>query len=161
VGTLGVDLLTVAGNKFYAPKGAGALYVRRGITLEPLIHGGGHEKGLRAGTENAAFAVALGQAAELAQRRRTRYDSHVRPLRDRLHRAILSGVPGAVLNGHPDERLPNTLNINFPGIDSTSLQAAVRDRVACSTGCGCHAGKTAPSATLLAIGRDERSATAL
>ena len=159
VGTLGVDLLTIAGNKFYAPKGAGALYVRRGIQLEPLIHGGGHERGFRAGTENAAFAVALGKAAQLAQRRRPMYDSHVRPLRDRLHRAILSGVPDAVLNGHPDERLPNTLNISFPGIDSTKLQAAVRDRVACSTGCGCHAGKTAPSATLLAIGRDEGLAT--
>jgi len=157
---LGVDLLTIAGNKFYAPKGAGALYIRRGIKLEPLIHGGGHEKGLRAGTENAAFAVALGKAAELAQTRQRLYDSEVRPLRDRLHRTILSSVPNALLNGHPDERLPNTLNLSFPGIDSTKLQAAVRDRVACSTGCGCHAGKTAPSATLLALGRDEGLATA-
>jgi cysteine desulfurase len=115
---------------------------------------------LRAGTENAAFAVALGKAAELAQGRRPLYDSQVRPLRDRLHRSIVSGVPNAVLNGHPDKRLPNTLNISFPGIDSTRLQAAVRDRVACSTGCGCHAGKTAPSATLLATGRDEGLATA-
>jgi cysteine desulfurase len=160
VGTLGVDLLTIAGNKFYAPKGAGALYIRRGIKLEPLIHGGGHEKGIRAGTENAAFAVALGKAAELAQQRRPLYDSHVRPLRDRLYLMMVSGVPNVVLNGHPDERLPNTLNIGFPGIDSTKLQAAVRDRVACSTGCGCHAGKTAPSPTLLALGRDEGLATA-
>lgn len=160
VGMLGADLLTIAGNKFYAPKGAGALYVRRGIKLEPLIHGGGHERGLRAGTENAAFAVALGKAAHLAKCRPPLYDTHVRVLRDRLHQAILSGVPDAVLNGHPDERLPNTLNLSFPGIDSTKLQAAVRDRVACSTGCGCHAGKTAPSATLLAIGRDEGLATA-
>jgi cysteine desulfurase len=159
VGMLGADLLTIAGNKFYAPKGAGALYVRRGIKLEPLIHGGGHERGLRAGTENAAFAVALGKAAHLAKCRQPLYDTHVRVLRDRLHQAILSGVPDAVLNGHPDERLPNTLNLSFPGIDSTKLQAAVRDRVACSTGCGCHAGKTAPSATLLAIGRDEGLAT--
>jgi cysteine desulfurase len=114
---------------------------------------------LRAGTENAAFAVALGKAAELAQQRRPLYDSHVRPLRDRLHRIILSGVPNTVLNGHPDERLPNTLNISFPGVDSTKLQAVVRDRVACSTGCGCHAGRTAPSPTLLALGRDEGLAT--
>ena len=160
VGKLGVDLLTIAGNKFYAPKGAGALCIRRGIKLEPLIHGGGHEKGLRAGTENAAFAVALGKAAELAQQRQPIYDSEVRPLRDRLHRAIVSSVPNALLNGHPDERLPNTLNLSFPGIDSTKLQAAVRDRVACSTGCGCHAGKTAPSSTLLALGREEGLATA-
>ena len=160
VGTLDVDLLTIAGNKFYAPKGAGALYIRRGVKLEPLIHGGGHEKGLRAGTENAAFAVALGRAAELARDRRPQYDTHVKPLRDRLHRTILSTVPSALLNGHPDERLPNTLNLSFPGIDSTKVQAVVRDRVACSTGCGCHAGKTAPSPTLLALGRDEGLATA-
>ena len=115
---------------------------------------------MRAGTENAAFAVALGKAAELAQTRQRLYDSEVRPLRDRLHRTILSSVPNALLNGHPDERLPNTLNLSFPGIDSTKLHAAVRDRVACSTGCGCHAGKTAPTATLLAIGRDEGLATA-
>jgi cysteine desulfurase len=157
---LGVDLLTVAGNKFYAPKGAGALYVRRGIELESLIHGGGHERGLRAGTENAAFAVALGRAAELAGERLPLYQSHVRPLRDRLHEVILSGIPDALLNGHPVERLPNTLNVSFPGVDSTELQTRVRERLACSTGCGCHAGKTAPSATLLAIGRHAHLATA-
>jgi cysteine desulfurase len=157
---LGVDLLAIAGNKFYAPKGAGALYVRRGIKLEPLIHGGGHENGFRAGTENAAFAVGLGKTAELAQQRLSLYDSHVRPLRDRLHQRILSGVPNAVLNGHPDKRLPNTLNVSFPGIGSTELQAAVRDRVACSTGCGCHEGEPTPSPTLLAIGREEGLARA-
>jgi cysteine desulfurase len=157
---LGVDLLTVAGNKFYAPKGAGALYVRRGVELESLIHGGGHERGLRAGTENAAFAVALGSAAVLAEERLPLYESQVRPLRDRLYEAIRSGIPDAVLNGHPGERLPNTLNVSFPGVDSTQLQMRVRARVACSTGCGCHAGSTAPSATLLAIGRPVHLATA-
>jgi cysteine desulfurase len=157
---LGVDLLTIAGNKFYAPKGAGALYVRRGVELESLIHGGGHERGFRAGTENAAFAVALGRAAELAGERMPAYAGQVRRLRDRLHQAIRSDISDAILNGHPEERLPNTLNISFPGVDSTELQAVIRDRVACSTGCGCHAGKTAPSATLLAIGRTEALATA-
>jgi cysteine desulfurase len=157
---LGVDLLTIAGNKFYAPKGAGALYVRRGIALESLIHGGGQERGFRAGTENAALAVALGTAADLARERLPFYCTRVRPLRDRLYQAILSGVPDAVLNGHAEERLPNTLNASFPGVDSTDLQTLVRDRVACSTGCGCHAGKTAPSPTLLAIGRNECLATA-
>jgi len=96
----------------------------------------------------------------LAQQRQPLYNSEVRPLRDRLHRTILFSASNALLNGHPDERLPNTLNLSFPGIDSTKLQAAVRDRVACSTGCGCHAGKTAPSPTLLALGRDEGLATA-
>jgi cysteine desulfurase len=88
------------------------------------------------------------------------YAGQVRRLRDRLHKAILSEIPDAVLNGHPEERLPNTLNISFPGVDSTELQGLIRERVACSTGCGCHAGKTAPSATLLAIGRSEALATA-
>lgn len=160
VRNLGVDLLTIAGNKFYAPKGAGALYVRRGIELESLIHGGGHERGLRAGTENAAFAVALGKAAELASDRLSLYAGQVRRLTDRLFEAIRSTVSDAVLNGHPEERLPNTLNVSFPGIDSTELQALIRERVACSTGCGCHAGNTAPSTTLLAIGRSEALATA-
>ena len=102
----------------------------------------------------------LGKAAELARERRPLYDAHLKPLRDRLHRTILSSVPNALLNGHPYERLPNTLNLSFPGIDSTKLQSAVRDRVACSTGCGCHAGKTAPSPTLLALGRNEALGTA-
>jgi len=157
---LGVDLLTIAGPKFYAPKGAGALYVRRGIELESLIHGGGHERGFRAGTENAAFAVALGRAAALAGERLPLYNSQVRPLRDRLYELILSGISNAVLNGHPEKRLPNTLNVSFPGVDSTELQALVSERLACSTGCGCHAGKITPSPTLLALGRDAALATA-
>ena len=162
VRALGVDLLSIAGHKFYAPKGAGALYVRRGIDLEPLIHGGGHERGRRAGTENAAFAVGLGRAARLARERLPTYDSEVRRLRDRLQDTLLSGVPDAVLNGHPVTRLPNTLNVSFAGIDSTDLQCLVRDRVACSTGSGCHDGITVPSAALLAIGRDRAlSAAAL
>jgi cysteine desulfurase len=156
---LGVDLLTIAGPKLYAPKGAGGLYVRRGIKLESLIHGGGHERGFRAGTENAAFAVGLGRAAALAGERVPLYSSQVRPLRDRLYEVILTGVPNAILNGHPEERLPNTLNVSFPGVDSTELQALIRERLACSTGSGCHAGKTTPSPALLAIGRDATLAT--
>ena len=128
--------------------------------LAPLIHGGGHERGFRAGTENAAFAVGLGRAAALAGERLPLYNSQVRPLRDRLYEVILSGVSNAVLNGHPEERLPNTLNVSFPGVNSTELQALVRERLACSTGCGCHAGKTTPSPALLAIGRDAALATA-
>ncbi len=157
---LEVDLLTIAGNKFYAPKGAGALYLRRGVELEPLIHGGGHERGFRAGTENAAFAVALGKAAELAEERLPLYAGQVRRLRDRLHDAILAEIKDAVLNGHPEERLPNTLNMSFPRVDSTVLQTLVRERVACSTGCGCHAGKAVPSPTLMAIGRSDGLAAA-
>jgi cysteine desulfurase len=160
VDELGVDLLTIAGNKFYGPKGAGALYVRRGVQLEPLIHGGAHEHGRRAGTENAAFAVALGQTAEIAADRLELDATQIRPLRDTLHRALAASIPDAGLNGHPNERLPNTLNLSFPGVDSTELLAAIRERVACSTGPGCHAGKSVPSAALLAIGRPHALATA-
>jgi cysteine desulfurase len=88
------------------------------------------------------------------------YNSQVRTLRDRLHEAILTGVPDVVLNGHATERLPNTLNVSFPSVDSTKLQTLVRERLACSTGSGCHDGVTAPSPTLLAIGRDATLATA-
>jgi cysteine desulfurase len=157
---LGVDLLTVAGHKLYAPKGVGALVVRRGVTLEPLIHGAGHEGGRRAGTENVPYLVGLGCAAELAARRLPEYQARVGALRDALHRAILARVPGAVLNGHPTERLPNTLSLGFPGLDAAALLAAIRAQVACSTGSACHAGHAAPSPVLLAMGREPALAAA-
>jgi cysteine desulfurase len=160
LGDLGADLLTVAGHKFAAPKGVGALIVRRGVPLEPLIHGAGHEGGRRAGTENVPSLVGLGAAAALAERRLPRYQERVRVLRDRLQRGIVERVPSAVLNGHPVERLPNTLNLSFPGLNAAILLAQVRDRVACSTGSACHAGQSEPSSVLLAMGRDEELAAA-
>jgi len=157
---LGVDLLTVAGHKFYAPKGIGALVVRQGVSLEPLVHGAGHEGGRRAGTENVPYVAGLGRAAELASERLPEYQERVRALRDRLHRSILERVPAAVLNGHPVERLPNTLNLSFPGVNAAALLASIRDQVACSTGSACHAGHAAPSEVLLAMGRDTALASA-
>jgi cysteine desulfurase len=157
---LGVDLLTVVGHKFYAPKGVGALIVRQGIALEPLIHGAGHEGGRRAGTENVPYVVGLGRAAELARERLPEYQERIRALRDALHHLVLQRVPTAVLNGHPVERLPNTLNLSFPGVNAAALLAAIRDRVACSTGSACHAGQAAPSDVLLAMGRDAGLASA-
>jgi len=157
---LGVDLLTVAGHKFYAPQGVGALIVRQGVPLEPLIHGAGHEGGRRAGTENIPYVVGLGCAAGLAMERLPEYSERVRALRDTLHRRILERVPTAVLNGHPVERLPNTLNLSFPGVNAAALLAAIRDQVACSTGSACHAGHAAPSQVLLAMGRDAGLAAA-
>jgi len=157
---LGVDLLTVAGHKFYAPKGVGALIVRQGIALEPFIHGAGHEGGRRAGTENVPYVVGLGRAAELARERLPEYQERIRVLRDALHRLLLERVPTAVLNGHPVERLPNTLNLSFPGVNAAALLAAIRDQVACSTGSACHAGHAAPSPVLLAMGRDTVLASA-
>jgi cysteine desulfurase len=150
---LGVDLLTVAGHKLYAPKGVGALIVRRGIALEPHICGAGHEHGLRAGTENVPYIVGLGRAAELVGARLDSYQDRTRRLRDLLHHDILDIVPDALLNGHPTERLPNTLNLSFPGVNAASLLARIRDEVACSTGSACHAGHAEPSSVLLAMGR--------
>jgi cysteine desulfurase len=159
---LGVDLLTVVGHKFYAPSGIGALIVREGVPLEPLIHGAGHEGGRRAGTENIPYVVALGRAAALAMERVPEYAERIRALRDTLHRRILEHVPTAILNGHAVERLPNTLNLSFPGVNAAALLAAIRNQVACSTGSACHAGHAAPSQVLLAMGRDaELAATAL
>src|SRR5215216_2272422 len=160
VENLGLDLLTVVGHKFGAPKGIGALYVRQGVLLEPLIHGAGHEDGRRAGTENVPAIVALGAAAAQAHVRIPTYQDHVQPLRDRLQSILQSRLPAAVVNGHPVARLPNTLNISFPGVNAAALLAAIRADVACSTGSACHAGHAEPSAVLLAMGRDATLAAA-
>jgi cysteine desulfurase len=155
---LGVDLLTVVGHKMYAPKGIGALYVRPGTRLDPVIHGAGHEHGLRAGTENVPYIAGLGAAATLAARRlATGAHLDVQRLRDRLHAALESAVPGLALNGHPERRLPNTLNVSFPGVDGEELLART-PAIAAATGSACHAGRTEPSAVLLAMGLDERRA---
>lgn len=150
VDALGVDLLTIAGHKLYAPKGVGALYVRRGTALEPLIHGAGHEHGLRAGTESALLAVGLGIASELA--RNLAPMARVRALRDRFWRDLQQRLGDrVVLNGHPLYRLPNTLNVSFIGqVGSEILQRL--DGVAASTGSACHAGRVELSPVLKAMG---------
>jgi len=151
VDELQVDLLAVAGHKLYAPKGVGALYIRRGLHVEPLIHGAGHEGGRRAGTENVAGIVGLGEASRLAGENLEEAAARLRDLRDRLHQGLTTHVEGVHLNGHPTERLPNTLNVSFAGVDSSALLAALPE-VAASTGSACHAGLTEPSAVLLAMG---------
>ncbi|MBE3558199.1 MAG: cysteine desulfurase [Ktedonobacteraceae bacterium] len=152
VAALGVDLLTVAGHKLYAPKGIGALYVRQGIQLEPLIYGGGQEAGRRAGTENIALMVALGTAAALAREQLAESQRRIRRLRDLLHRRLEELLPGKVsLNGHVAERLPNTLNVSIAGITGEEV-LAVTPAIAASTGSACHEGSTEPSAVLLAMG---------
>jgi cysteine desulfurase len=160
VDELGVDLLTVTGHKFYAPKGIGALYVRPGTALDSLIHGAGHEHGLRAGTENVPYIVALGAACALAGRRLRAGAPHdLRRMRDRLHANLRSAVPGVVLNGHPEDRLPNTLNVSFPGCDGETLLAGAPS-VAAATGSACHSGRTEPSQVLTAMGLDAQRALA-
>ncbi len=152
VGELGVDLLTVAGHKLHAPKGIGALYVRRGVTLEPVIHGAGHEGGRRAGTENVPWIVGLGVACALASAEGLdAYATRVRSLRDRLHRLLAAGIPGLVLNGHPEHRLPNTLNVSVPGLSGRRILDACPE-VAASTGSACHEGEDRVSGVLGAMG---------
>jgi len=150
VQALGVDLLSLAGHKFYAPKGIGALYIRHGIELHPLIHGAGHEGGRRAGTESALLTAALGQAAVLA--RDLAPLEEVRALRDRLWASLRqTWGDGVVLNGHPDHRLPNTLNVSFVGRVGADILAAM-PQVAASTGSACHAGRVDLSPVLAAMG---------
>jgi cysteine desulfurase len=151
VNALGADLLTLAGHKFYAPKGVGALYVRTGVVIEPIQYGAGHEHGLRPGTENVPHIVALGEAARLARTALAQDAARMTALRDRLHRLLAAAIPAVQLNGHPTERLPNTLNLSFPAVAGWQLLAAA-SAVAASTGSACHAGDHAVSGVLAAMG---------
>jgi cysteine desulfurase len=150
VDALGVDMLTIAGHKLQAPKGVGALYLRRGVALEPLIHGAGHEGGRRAGTESALLTAALGQAAVLA--RNLAPMERVKNLRDRFWALLQERFGnGIALNGHPVDRLPNTLNVSFSGRVGADILAGL-DGVAASTGSACHAGGVELSPVLQAMG---------
>ncbi|MEU2034490.1 cysteine desulfurase family protein [Nocardia amamiensis] len=150
---LDVDLLTVVGHKMYAPKGIGALYVRDGVELEPVIYGGGQEHGLRAGTENVALAAAFGTAATLAaDDLATGAPARLALLRDELHQRLAAALPGRVhLNGPTHQRLPNTLNISIDDTRGHEILAATPD-IAASTGSACHSGTHTPSPVLQAMG---------
>ncbi len=150
VNQLGVDLLSIAGHKLYAPKGIGALYVRTGTPIEPFTRGAGHERGLRPGTENVASIVGLGRAAELAVHELKAKAARLTDLRDRLHGKLKSQIPGLELNGHPDERLPNTLSVRFPRVKGAEL--LTRSDIAASTGAACHKGEDKASAVILKMG---------
>jgi cysteine desulfurase len=160
VDALGVDLLTLVGHKMYAPKGVAALWSRPGLPLEPIIYGGGQEHGLRAGTENVAYAVALGAAADIARTALAAEQLRLTTLRDQLHQALNIALPGRVhLNGHPVRRLPNTLNISISGTLGNGLLDTVAD-LAASTGSACRSGTTEPSPVLTAMGLDRDRALA-
>ena len=147
---LGVDLLSVAGHKLYAPKGIGALYIKKGTQIEPLMHGAGHEQGRRAGTENVLLAVALGTACSLAQRWTGM--PKVQALRDLFWDNLQEIFGDSIsLNGHPIERLPNTVNVNFIGRTGTDILARLPE-VAASTGAACHSGSVTLSPVLAAMG---------
>ena len=151
VDDLGVDLLTVAGHKLYAPKGVGALYVRSGVKINSYLHGAGHEAGRRAGTENVPYIVALGKAVELAGERLLTEVPRIRLLRDHFHSRLNELLDGVLLNGHPTERLPNTLNVSFTGVIGAELLEQTPE-LAASTGSACHDGCGELSGVLKAMG---------
>jgi cysteine desulfurase len=150
VKALGVDLLTVAGHKLYAPKGIGALYVRHGVTLEKLVHGADHEQNMRAGTENVLEIVGLGEACEVAKKGMAGNMAHVQKLRDRLYNGLIERFPAIKLNGHPERRLPNTLSVSFPNIEANLLLDEL-EGVAASAGAACHSDSIDISPTLSAM----------
>lgn len=151
VNELRVDLLTVAGHKLYAPKGIGALYVRSGVKIDRYLHGAGHESGRRAGTENVPYMAALGKASELAGERLEGEGRRLRELRDRFHKLLEERAGEVLLNGHPTERLPNTLNVSFAGVVGAELLSRTPE-IAASTGSACHDGKGELSGVLKAMG---------
>jgi cysteine desulfurase len=153
VDALGVDLLSIAGHKVYAPKGIGALYVRSGIELTKHLHGAEQEGGRRPGTENVLEIVGLGAACELAQRELAKNVEHFKAMRDRLHQALLDelGADAVRLNGHPEQRLPNTLSLSFRGVEANTLLSEISEKVAASAGAACHADQVDVSAVLEAM----------
>lgn len=157
-----IDLLSLTAHKFHGPKGAGALYVRRRgpqVRLDPIIEGGGHERGLRSGTLPVPSIVGLGKAAELALEQRTQQAAYLLQLRERLHQGIAQRVPRIQLNGHPTQRLPNNLNLSFTFVDGEALMMAMRT-LAVSSGSACTSANPEPSHVLLAMGLDEDLARA-
>jgi cysteine desulfurase len=150
VGDLGVDLLSVAGHKLYAPKGVGALYVRSGVRLEKLIHGASHEMSWRAGTENVIQVVGLGRACQLIAENLPAYGEHMNRMRDRLEGGLLRAFPNLRRNGHPQQRLPNTSSVSFPGLEANLILSQLQD-VAASAGAACHSDNVEVSSVLEAM----------
>lgn len=152
VNRLGVDLLSISAHKIYGPKGVGALYVRSGTELEPIFHGGHHERDRRPGTENVPGIVGLGKAAELAGKNLATDAARLAALRDKFEAALLS-IPGVRVNGDPQRRVPNTCNLSFEAASGEALVIALDlQGIACSTGAACSSGAVEPSHVLTAIG---------
>ncbi|MAT45232.1 MAG: cysteine desulfurase NifS [Anaerolineaceae bacterium] len=151
---LGVDLLSIAGHKLYAPKGVGVLYKRDGVNLQKIMFGASHESNQRPGTENVLEIVGLGKACEIAGRDLDRNMEHYQKIRDDLHHALLEGLGEQFLqlNGHPEKRLPNTLNVSFKGVEANTLLSEIGQQVAASAGAACHADLVDVSTVLQAMG---------
>ena len=158
-GAWGADLLSLSAHKFHGPKGTGLLYVRKGTRLDSLIHGGSQERGLRAGTENLAGIAGMGKAMELAAAGIPERAERLRTLRNRLIRGVTESIPGAVLNGDPERRLPGNAHFLFPGIDGEALLLRMDlAGIAVSGGSACTTGSLEPSHVMEALGRGEREA---
>jgi cysteine desulfurase len=159
VESLGTDLLSLSSHKFYGPKGAGALYVKKGIKFHPLLHGGGHERNRRSSTENVPGIVGLGEAAHLARSEMKEEEERIRPLRDKLESGILERIPEARVNGHPSQRLYNTLNVCIKYIEGESILINLDfEGICASSGSACTSGSLEPSHVLLALGLDHATA---
>lgn len=147
---MGIDLLSIAGHKIYAPKGIGALYVRKGVRIDELMLGADQESGRRPGTENVIFSVALGEACALVDRNIQDYSHHMKAMRDRLESRILSRFPDMRTNGHPDQRLPNTSSLSFKGLRANEILESL-EIVAASAGAACHSDSITLSSVLEAM----------
>ncbi len=148
-----VDLLSMSGHKIYGPKGIGALYIKKGTKIDAMMHGGHHEMGKRAGTENVAAIVGLGKAAELSKKETAEEARKLQGLRDYLYKGIMAKIPDVSLNGHPEKRLPNTLNVRFKYLEGESIVLNLdMEGVAVSTGSACTSGSLEPSHVLAAMG---------
>ena len=158
VNKLNIDLLSISAHKIYGPKGIGALYIRKGVKIQPIIHGGGHENGLRSGTHNTPGIVGLGKACELARTRMEKDVEHLKHLRDKLIKGVLK-MEESYLNGHPEKRLANNAHFRFTAIEGESLNLMLDDKgIAAATGSACSSKKLEPSHVLLAIGLDPAEA---
>lgn len=161
VSRLGIDLMTLNGGKMYGPKQSGILYVRTGVRMQPLIHGGGQERGLRSGTENVAFAVGFAEALDIAQIQRKDESHRLANLRNNLQTIIQGAVPDIIINGDQKHRLPHNLNVTLPGLDGEAAVLYLDNAgVQASTGSACSIGSDEPSHVLLAIGRSAAEANA-
>ncbi len=161
VEAMNIDLLSLSAHKFYGPQGVGALYVRKRrprVRLAPQVHGGGHERGMRSGTMNLPGIVGLGCAAELAEREMKNEGRRLRELRDLLWMKLQAEISDVQLNGHPTQRLPHSLSVAIPGVESRSLLVQIKHDVALSTGSACTAAKVEPSHVILALGYGEERA---
>jgi cysteine desulfurase len=151
--SVNVDLLSMSGHKIHAPKGVGVLYIKNGIKLMPLIHGGHHEKNRRAGTENLAGIVGLGKACEIAKQEFNEKNGYLTGLRDRLYNGIINNIDNVKLNGHPVKRIPTTLNLSFEFVEGEGLLLSLDlEGIAASTGSACSSGSLEPSHVLTAMG---------